>query len=154
MERKLKKTSAAILFIIILVSGNIFAQEVSLCQVLGKNVRTVIQKFGRPLHHDKSNPTMECVYYQTKSSRLAFIANKKGVYQIQADYYYTSKGTADKAMDSFLSKCGTKDMVVDTVSSGDYKIAGSGVRIELTLFENTYSKKYEVKIKASQSEDK
>ena len=134
MVRIIKTTVSLFFMLMIFATGNIISQEVSLCQVIGKDVKTVIQKFGKPQHHDNSNPSMECVYYQSNTSRMAFIADKNGVYQIQADYYYNSRNSADKAMDTFLSKCGTKEMVIDTVNSGDYKIAGSGVRIELTLY--------------------
>ena len=130
----------------------LFSQDTTICHLLGKSSQAVINKYGKPLHQDKSNPSMECTFYQSKTARMAFIANKSGVYQIQVDYYYNSKIEAEKAINGFLSKCGTKSMQIDTLNTGDYKIMGEGVRMNLTLFENTYSKKYEVKFKADKSE--
>jgi len=147
------------IFTVILISLFVFpitihSQETSLCQLIGKNVKAVLNKYGKPLHHDKSNPAMECVFYQSKTARMAFIADKDGVYQIQVDYYYNSKKEADNSINNFLLQCTTNNLQIDTLKLGDYKIAGTGVKMNLTLFENTYSKKYEVKFKADRSEIK
>lgn len=137
--------------LLFLFSTAVYSQDISLCQLIGKDSKEVIKKFGKPLHHDKSNPAMECIYYQTKNSRMAFIADQDGVYQIQVDFMYDSEKNARKAIDEFLSECGTRSLKVDTLNVSDYKITGSGVKMSLSLFENTYSKKYEVKFKADRS---
>ncbi|MEG8946239.1 hypothetical protein [Rosettibacter firmus] len=131
--------------------GLLYSQDISLCQFIGKNSQEVIKKFGKPLHHDKSNPYMECIYYQTKNSRMAFIADKEGVYQIQVDFMYNSEKEAKNALSNFLTECGKQNMKIDTLNVGDFKIQGPGVRMNLTLFENAYSKKYEIKFKADRS---
>ena len=130
------------------------SQETSVCNLIGKDVNNVIKTFGKPLHTDKSNPTMQCVYYQSSKARMAFVADKSGVYQIQQDYYYNSKDAAAKAINNFISNCYSKSMQVDTVNVSEFKIYGSGIRVNLTLFENNFSKKYEVQLKADRSENK
>ena len=151
MKTVIKILGFALLFLIALPNV-LFSQDTTICHLLGKNTQAVVNKYGKPLHQDKSDPTMECTFYQSKTSRMAFIANKSGVYQIQVDYYYNSKDKADDAISGFLSTCGSKSMQIDTVNTGDYRILGTGVRMSLTLFQNTYSKKYEVKFKADKSE--
>jgi len=128
------------------------SQETSLCEMIGKKTSTVISKYGKPQHHDKSSPSAECIFYQKKNVRYAFIADKAGIYQLQVDYSYNSENEAYKAIDKFLSECGLKSLQVDTVNNGDYKIRGSGLKMELILFQNTYAGKYEVKLKAEKTE--
>ncbi len=127
------------------------AQDIQLCQFIGKDSKEVIKKFGKPVYHDKSNPYMECIYYQTKNSRMAFIADNEGVYQIQVDFMYNSEIEAKKALNNFLYECSSSNMKVDTVNIGDFKIQAPGVKMSLTLFENKFSKKYELKFKAGRS---
>lgn len=141
------------LFVLILPE-NILSQQTSVCELVGKNMSAVLNQYGKPLHRDRSNPQMDCVFYQTKSARMAFVADKDGVYQIQIDYYYSTKDDADKAMNGFLTECGAKSMKIDTVNVSDFKISKPGVKMNLTLFENSFSKKYEIKFKADRSESK
>ncbi|MCX7798453.1 MAG: hypothetical protein N2249_07500 [Melioribacter sp.] len=129
----------------------IYPQDYNLCEFIGKDSKEIIKKFGKPIYHDKSNPSMECIFYQSKNSRMAFIADQEGVYQIQVDFMYNSEKDAKKALDDFLTECGKKSMKIDTLNSSDFKITGSGVKMSLSLLENTYSKKYEVKFKADRS---
>jgi hypothetical protein len=151
------KRAIAVLSVLLFVFINpqkIISQQTSLCELIGKNMSAVLNQFGKPIHRDQSNPQMDCVFYQNKSARMAFVADKAGVYQIQIDYYYGTKDEAEKAMNGFLSDCGSKSMKIDTVNAGDFKISKPGVRMNLTLFENSFSKKYEVKFKADRSESK
>ena len=139
---------------ILLFTQSVLSQEISICNLIGKNVDNVVKTFGKPLHTDKSNPAMQCFYYQSSKSRMAFIADKTGVYQIQNDYYYSTKNAAEKAINNFITNCYKNNMQVDTVNVSDFKIYGSGVRVTLTLFGNNISKKYEVQLKADRSENK
>lgn len=145
---------AIVLFFMVLNPLATYSQDISLCQLIGKDSKEVIKKFGKPQHHDKTNPAMECIFYQSKTSRMAFIADQEGVYQIQIDFLYNSPKEAKKAIDDFLTDCCSKSLKVDTLNTGDYKIMGSGVKMSLTLFENSFSKKYEVKFKADRSTTK
>lgn len=152
--KALQKLTSFFILLLLITPQTAYSQETSLCEILGKKSNVVVSKFGKPQHHDKSNPSMECLFYQKKQSRLAFIADKNGVYQIQADYFYNSSKEANKALDVFISECYSKELKIDTVSAGNYKIFGSGVKMEMSLFHNNYSNNYEVKIKAERSEIK
>lgn len=150
---KLLLLPAIILFVCISPQNN-FSQKTSLCDLIGKKVNAVISQYGKPNHHDKSNPSMECVFYQSKTSRMAFIADREGIYQIQVDYYYNSKNDAEKAMNGFMADCYAKSMTIDTLKINDFRISTHGVKMNLTLFENSYTKKHEIKFKAERSESK
>lgn len=139
---------------LISLHDKVYSQQMKYCKMIGKSVNEVIKNFGKPVHQDLSNPSMKCVFYQTKSSRAAFIADESGVYQIQIDLSYNSGREANKSIDEFLGDCGSQSYSIDTVAVGNYSIRAPGVKMELTLFENTYSKKYEVKFKADRSENK
>ncbi len=136
------------------ITNTVYLQQIKYCKMIGKSVNEVIQNYGKPVHQDLSNPAMKCLFYQTKTSRAAFIADEKGVYQIQVDLSYNSEKDAKKSIDDFLIDCGSQSYVIDTVSVGNYAIKAPSVKMELTMFENTYSKKYEIKFKADRSENK
>jgi len=137
---------------IVLLPHIYYAQETSLCEMIGKKTSAVISKYGKPQHHDKTSPYAECIFYQKKNTRLAFISDPTGVYQIQVDYSYNDEENARKSIDNFLNECGNKELIIDTLSNDDYRIIRTGVKMELTLFKNTYAGKYEVKFKAVKTE--
>lgn len=142
------------LLFLLFISVQAIAQQVKYCQMIGKSVNQIINTFGKPVHQDLSNPDMKCIFYQTKSQRTTFIADKSGVYQIQADLSFDTQKDAMKSIDGFLADCGSQNYQVDTLNAGNYNIKASGVKMSLNLFENTYLKKYEVKFKAEKSESK
>ncbi|MBM4171269.1 MAG: hypothetical protein FJ214_05305 [Ignavibacteria bacterium] len=122
--------------------------------MIGKSVNDVVNTYGKPVHQDLSNPDMKCVFYQTKRSRAAFIADKTGVYQIQVDLSFNTEKDAIRSIDDFLLDCGSESYQIDTLGVGNYDIRSSGVKMNLSLFENKYAKKYEVKFSANRSESK
>lgn len=151
---KPQKYFLIIAFLIFLFDSGSFAQQLKYCKMIGKNVNEVINAYGKPVHQDFSNPDMKCLFYQTKTSRAAFIADKTGVYQIQVDYSFNSQKEAINSVDRFLSDCGSESYAIDTLSVGNYDIKAPGVKMNLSLFENKYANKYEVKFTANRSESK
>jgi hypothetical protein len=127
-------------------------QQLKYCKMIGKSVNDVVSTYGKPVHQDLSNPDMKCIFYQTKTSRSAFIADKTGVYQIQVDLSFNTKKEAFRSVDDFLMDCASESYQIDTLSIGNYDIKSSGVKMNLSLFENKYAKKYEVKFIANRSE--
>lgn len=152
MKTLTTKLLAVLIFGIAL--NNIPAQQIRYCQMIGKNVNDIIKTYGKPVHQDMSDPNMKCIFYQTKTSRTTFIADKTGVYQVQADLSYDTEKEAMKSIDGFLLDCGSQSYQIDTLSEGNYNIRASGVKMSLNLFQNTYLKKFEVKFKAEKSETK
>jgi hypothetical protein len=136
------------------ISESLDAQQIKYCQIIGKGISDVLRVYGKPVHQDLTNPNMKCIFYQTKTSRTTFIADKTGVYQIQADLSFDSENDAVTSINKFLTDCVSRKYEIDTLNPGNFNIRASGVRMTLNLFQNTYMKKYEVKFKAEKSESK
>ncbi|MBI1939309.1 MAG: hypothetical protein HYS25_14460 [Ignavibacteriales bacterium] len=139
-------------FLLILSAGQ--AQQIKYCEMIGKTVNDVIKVYGKPAHQDFNSASMKCLFYQTKGGRSAFIADEKGVYQIQVDLLFGSEREAEKSINNFLNGCSQQAYKIDTLNTGNYKILSPGVKMELTLFENTFTKKFEIKFIANRSENK
>lgn len=139
-------------FLLILSAGQ--AQQIKYCEMIGKTVNEVIKVYGKPAHQDLSSSSMKCLFYQTKQGRSTFVADEKGVFQIHVDMLFGSEREAKKSIDNFLSGCSLKSYEIDTLNSGNYKILSPGVKMELTLFENTFTKNFEIKFVANRSESK
>ncbi len=128
------------------------AQNINVHEMIGEKISTVISKYGKPAHRDKSNPAMECIFYKSKSHQLVFVANKKGVFQAEGCKRFTNKRTAEKELRKIITACNRKGYSTDTVNVSEFNIHKKGVRFNVMLMENNFSKKYEVKIKANKYE--
>jgi hypothetical protein len=142
------------IIILLLASSILFAQEMKYCEMIGKDVKEVLRVYGKPAHQDLSNPSMKCVFYQSKSSRAAFISDQAGVYQIQVDISYDSEKEAQKSITKFLINCSKNDYKIDTLDISNFAVKAPGVKMNLNLFRNDYLNKFEVKFKADRSEIK
>jgi hypothetical protein len=140
--------------ILLLASSMLFAQEMKYCEMIGKDVKEVLRVYGKPVHQDLSNPSMKCVFYQSKSSRAAFISDQDGVYQIQVDLTYDSEKEAQKSISKFLLNCVQNDYKVDTLDITNFAVKAPSIKMNLNLFRNDYLNKYEIKFKADRSEIK
>jgi len=96
---------------------------------------------------------MMCMFYQTKTNRMIFVANTKAVYQSEANASYDSDGKARKEIDAFISGSVSAGFEVDSVSASDFHLHKPGVRVDLQLSENKISKQFEISVKANRSED-
>jgi len=65
---------------------------------------------------------------------------------------YGSKSKAEIALSKMLSSCGNLGFIADTVDVSEYKLKKPNVKMNLSLYANTFSNKYEVKIKANKTE--
>ncbi|MFA3784065.1 hypothetical protein ABRY23_13475 [Melioribacteraceae bacterium 4301-Me] len=142
---------SSLLFVTMFLSLNntLFAQDVAVCKLIGKSNSDVIKKYGKPIHQDLSNPEMQCLFYQTKDYRLVFVSNKDGVYQAEGELKYNSKENANAVIHSFLTECISDSLLVDTVNTSEYNVKGKNFKMNISLYENNFSKKYEVRVKAN-----
>ncbi len=149
----MKRLLYFIIFVILFffTCGITIAQEISICKLIGKSTNEVIRQYGKPIHQDMSNPAMQCMFYKTKDYQLVFVANKEGVYQAEGNLSYGSKRNAGKAITGFLSDCGEKGMKIDTVNADEFNVDGDNFKMNIVLFQNTSSNKYEIKVKANRS---
>ncbi len=129
----------------------VFSQDVKVHKLIGKNLETVISKYGKPAHQDRSNPAMECIFYKTQTYQLVFVADNQGVFQAEASKVYNDKSSAINSLDKMISECIAEGCNPDTINAHEFGLQGGGFKANLSLFENTYSKKYEIKVKANRS---
>ena len=141
-----------VLFLLIFLLTPSSAQSLEVYELIGQKMSTVIDKFGKPAHQDKSNPSMECVFYKTKTYQMVFVANQKGVFQAEGCKSFDSKSSALKELNDIVKDCNRGGYETDTVNVSEYNIRKKGIKFNLSLMENNFSKKYEVKIKANSSE--
>ena len=132
---------------------NLSAQDISVHKFIGKTRNDVIKKYGNPVHQDNSNPAMICMFYQTKTNRMIFVSDKKGVYQAEATENYNTQGKARNAVDDFISSSVADGFAVDTVTINDFELSKTGVKADLQISENKITKNFDVNVKARRSED-
>ena len=140
-----------ILIVIILLQCSLLAQKEPY-EMIGKKINDVIRTYGKPAYHDKSDPEMECIFYQTNKYRMVFVANKTAVYQIEKCLFCPGKKNACNNFESILQICKEKGFTADSLDTYDYNLVGTNVRLNLKLYENNVTQKYEVRMKATSRE--
>lgn len=149
------KTKRFISFLVIpvLFPIFIFSQDIAVHKMIGKSTATVIQKYGKPVHQDNSNPSMVCMFYQNQTKRMIFVSNKNGVYQSEATATYNTESSARSDIDKFISASVSDGFGIDTISINDFFLQKPGTKVDLQLSENKINKIFEVNVKARKSED-
>jgi hypothetical protein len=128
------------------------AQSIDVHNLLGKSQKEVIKKYGNPVHKDNSNPSMQCMFYKNNTSTMIFVADKKGVYQVEATKSFDTESEARSNIDSFISNSITDGFNVDTVSTSDFQLKRKGAKIDLQIYENKLSKNFEIRVKGNKTE--
>ncbi|MCB9205812.1 MAG: hypothetical protein H6610_07635 [Ignavibacteriales bacterium] len=139
------------IIILVFSSGLFFSQNLDVHNMIGKDMNSVFNKYGKPVHQDKSNPAMHCVFYKDKLTQKVFVADKDGVYQAEGSFCFSSKSDAMSSINSLLSESKSDGYEIDTLNVSEFNVLGKGVKVNLSLFENSMSKKYEIKVKAQKS---
>ena len=129
------------------------AQDISVHKFIGKTKAEVIKKYGNPVHQDNSNPEMMCMFYQTKTNRMIFVANKEGIYQSEATVNYDSEASARKAIEDLMKNSIAEGFAVDSISVNDFQVHKTGVKADVQMTENKITKYFDVSVKAHKSED-
>ncbi|MBU1101000.1 MAG: hypothetical protein KKA84_11410 [Bacteroidetes bacterium] len=140
-----------LLLLLLLSTSDLLAQK-EVYDMIGKKMNNVIKTFGKPTYHDKSNPDLECIFYQTKDHRIAFVGNQNGIYQVEKCVFYNGKNAASNSFTQMLKKCCQKGFEVDSLDTYEYELKYSGITMNLSLYENSVLNKFEVRIKASGNE--
>lgn len=130
------------------------SQSIEVHLLIGKNMDEVIKEFGKPAHQDRSNPSMECVFYKTSNHQKVFVADKAGVYQAEATKFFPNKPDAIKEINKIISSAKKKGFISDTLSITEYFLHRKGAAMDLILYENVGSQKFEIRAKARKSEYK
>ena len=150
------KTSRFFIIIIFLFvtnySSQIYSQDLEIYTMIGKNINTVIKTYGKPVHQDRTNPQMECVFYKTKTTQKTFVANTEGVFQAEGSFCFNDLSTARNSLDDIISMSKNQNYSVDTLNTDNFILYGNNSKVELSVFDNSLSKKYELKVKAQKSQ--
>jgi len=140
-------------FLMCLIPILLSAQDISVHKFIGKTKNDVINKYGKPVHQDNTNPDMICMFYQTKTNRMIFVSDKTGVYQSEATSNYSSEVKARSVVDEFIINSLADGFTVDTVSINDFQLSKTGVKADLQITENKITKNFDISVKARRSED-
>ena len=150
---KTKKIFFVSFLLIILIPFILPAQDINVHKFIGKSRSDVIKKYGNPVHQDKSDPHMLCMFYQTNTNRMIFVSDKDGVYQSEATVNYSTEAKARNAVDELISSSVADGFAVDTVTINDFQLSKTGVKADLQISENKITKNFDVYVKARKSED-
>lgn len=148
--QKIFLVSILLIFLIPVINN---AQDISVHKMIGKTQREVMRKYGKPVHRDKSNPAMDCMFYKTKTRRITFVANQDGVYQAEATASYNTERKARSVIDNFITHSLAENFAVDTVTVNDFTLHKHGVNATLQLCKNNITNKFEIRVKAHKTED-
>ena len=149
---KLIKIFLLVLILIYFLSGKVIAQDINVHNMIGKKIADVVKKYGDPIHQDKSNPEMICMFYKGDNGTMTFVGNDQGVYQAEAYKSFDSEKEARNAVDDFISKSISNSFVCDTVTINDFSISKTGIRASLQINKNQITKKTDINVKSKKSE--
>ena len=136
----------------ILFSTSIHSQELDVYNMIGLKLNSVIKKYGKPIHQDRSNPEMECIFYKTKISQKIFVSNREGIFQAEGTHCYNNRAKAMNAIKTIIRGNLKKGNTVDTLNAIKFEFITDKTKVTLSLFENSNSKEYEVRMKARRAE--
>lgn len=137
------------IIIFLLLTITLAAQNLNVHMMIGKSRNEVIKKYGKPIHQDKSNPSMICMFYQGENYRYIFVSGPQGVYQAEGYDSFNTKKSARFALNKFISNSVSHGFMVDTISTTAFQLKKPGVSADLQLTKNEITNKYEVTVKAA-----
>ena len=149
---KTSKIFLLVLALIYLLSCRLLAQDINVHYMIGKKLSEVVKKYGNPIHQDKSNPAMICMFYKGDNFTMVFVGDNDGVYQAEASKSYSTEKEARSFADDFISKSISDSFTCDTVTVNDFKLSKAGVKATLQLMKNEITKKIDINVKANKSE--
>jgi hypothetical protein len=150
--KSVKSASLIVIMSLLVISVNTVAQDINVTKLIGKSLDSAVKKLGKPVHQDRSNKEMECVFYKTKNHQIILVANKQGIYQAEGMKRYNDKKSAQRMLSKIIGEALKSGCVVDTVNATEYNIDKKGCEANVMLMENPSSKKFEVRIKANSRE--
>src|SRR5690606_35313113 len=134
---------------VFLLSEFLYAQDIYIHSLIGKNISDVTKKFGKPSYKDDSNPGMICMFYKYASGNMVFVSDKDGVYQAEASISYGNEKSARDAVDKVIQTSLTEGFTTDTVTVYDFKLHRSGVNTVLQVCENKISGKFNIRVNSN-----
>ncbi len=149
---KITKIFYLVLFLLYLFSARLIAQDINVQNLIGKNLSEIIKKYGEPIHQDRSNPAMICIFYKGSNGTMSLVSDNNGVYQAETNKSFNSEKEARADVDNCISRAISNGFVCDTVSINDFQLSKTGVKSSLQINANKITKKTDVHAKAVESE--
>lgn len=147
MESKISK-KVKLFLLLLIIPTSLLAQDKPVYDLIGEKISKVASVFGKPTYHDKSSPGMECIFYKSKTNRMVFVGNKEGIYQAEMCTTIAEQGTAQNVFDRIIARSINEGFKADTLSAEVINLKRPGTEMDLSLFNNTYAKQYEINLKA------
>lgn len=141
-----KRVKLFLLFLIIPTS--LLAQDNPVYDLIGEKISKVAATYGKPTYHDKTSPEMECIFYKSQTNRMVFVGNKEGIYQAEMCTTITEQVTARNVFDRIIARSINEGFKADTLSADVINLKRPGTQMDVSLFNNTYAKQYEINLKA------
>jgi len=138
-------------FLSLLISISSFAQDINVHKYIGKSKSEVIKKYGAPVHQDNSNPAMMCMFYKSSGGNMIFVSDKDGVYQAETSVSYDKEKDAYSSLNAFISGSVSDGFNVDSVTTSDFQLQKTGVKVDLQIAENKLTKKFDIRVKAKRT---
>lgn len=147
MESSIPK-KVKLFLLLLLIPTSFLAQDKPVYDLIGKNISDVPLTYGKPTYYDKSSPEMECIFYKAKTNRMVFVGNKEGIFQAEMCTTITTEGAAKKVFDRIITRSIKEGFRADTLSVDVINLKRPGTEMDLSLFNNTYAKQFEINLKA------
>jgi len=133
----------------LLLQLSLTAQDVFAYHFIDKPRAEVIQKYGKPIHMDKSDPSMVCMFYKKGSDQMVFVSDQNSVFQVDITKTFSSKASAMNQIEELLAKAANESYTTDTLSVSEFELKKSGISFTAMLMHNDNLSKYEVRVKAT-----
>lgn len=79
---------------------------------------------------------------------MVFVGNKEGIYQAEMCTTITEQVTARNVFDRIIARSINEGFKADTLSADVINLKRPGTLMDVSLFNNTYAKQYEINLKA------
>lgn len=142
----MKTIKIFILFLIVLSIQNSFPQNLNVQNLIGKQPKDVISKYGNPVHQDNSIPSMICLFY--KSPTMVFVADETSVYQAEITMEYPTEEARKSDLDELIINSVKEGFVSDTLSNNKIVITKPGIKTDIDLINLKEKSLFEIKVKA------
>ena len=127
----------------------LIAQDVFAYKFIGKPRAEVIQKYGKPIHMDNTDPSMVCMFYKKDKDQMVFVSDQNSVFQVEITKSFSSKASAMNELEKLLAEASKESYKTDTLSVSEFELNKDNTIFTAVLMHNDNLSKYEVRVKAS-----
>jgi len=142
----MKKIKMFTLFLIVLSLEYSLPQNLNVQNLIGKQHKDVVLKYGNPVHQDSSIPSMNCLFY--KSPTMVFVADETSVYQAEITKEYLTEDVRKNELDELIAGSLKDGFKSDTLSNNKIVLTKPGIKTEIDIINLNEKNLFEIKVKA------